>query len=69
MAGAERGDEQHPVNLWLIDPAAGREIGDVDHRMAGADDVERRIEDVLGHRHGMFPNGIRNETRLFAPLP
>ncbi len=34
--------------------AAGVEVGDIEHGMAGADDVERRIEDVFRDGHGFL---------------
>src|SRR5580700_6999769 len=37
----------------LIERAAGVEVGHVKHGMAAADDVERRIEDVLRNGHGV----------------
>ena len=36
----------------FVECAAGLEVGDVEHGMAGADDVERRIEDVGRNGHG-----------------
>jgi hypothetical protein len=38
----------------LVERTAGFEIGDVEHRMAGADDVERRVEDVFRNGHGFL---------------
>ena len=38
----------------LVELAAGVEIGDIEHGVAGADDVERRIEDVFRNGHGRF---------------
>src|SRR5215813_13588426 len=53
----------------LVELAAGVEVGDVEHGMAGADDVERRIEDMFRNGHGrfliaLFPEDARLEAEF-----
>ena len=38
----------------LVEIAAGVEVGDIEHGVAGADDVERRVEDVFRNGHGFL---------------
>jgi len=40
----------------LIEPAAGIEVGHVEHGVAAPDDVEGRIEDMLWDRHAVSSN-------------
>ena len=54
----------------LIERAARVQVGDVEHRMAGADDVERRIENVLRNGHGvssMSPPSFRDGAKHRDP--
>src|SRR4051794_1545505 len=46
----------------VVKLAAGLEIDDVEHGMARADDVERRIEDMSWHRHGISCQSIALEV-------
>ncbi len=39
----------------LVERAAELQVGHVEHDVAGADDVERRFEDVLRYGHWRFP--------------
>src|SRR3984957_16142684 len=50
----------------LVKFAAGIEVDHVEHDMAAADDVERRIEDVLRCGHRVFP---RKNSSSSTPLP
>src|SRR6266702_6656910 len=44
----------------LIERAAGVEVGYIEHRMAAADDVEGRIENVLWNGHGVSLHSLRH---------
>ena len=52
----------------LVELAAQLQVGDVEHDVAGADDVERRLEDVLRYGHWRFPSichsGARSEPGI-----